>query len=271
MELPRPLQTGMTEEQILASLAHYLLRNNPHGITAEQIGAAAASALTAHTGATNNPHGVTAEQVGAYTTTQIDDTLEDLSGHGATLASTDNANNIKTIGRYRAGSTAIASAVPNLPVPVPGALIVLPTSSADNSRLMQLYIPNWATTNQIGILYIRQLLSGGWGDWYKLGDTTPSAIGSTSSGALNITDLNDLPKRDAEYYTLTGTETARITNKPSEITDGSIRVEVKFITGGAAAERCVQTLYVPSGEYFYQRAYGSGGWGSWYKFEGVQV
>lgn len=261
----------MTEEQILASLAHYLLRNNPHGITAEQIGAAAASALTAHTGATNNPHNVTATQVGAYTTEQVDDLFEALSGHGSALTSSDNADNIKTIGRYRAGSTAIAAAVSNLPVPVAGALIVLPTSSADNSRLMQLYIPNWATTNQIGILYIRQLLSGGWGDWYKLGDTTPTAIGSTTSGALNITDLNDLPKRDAEYYTLSNAETARITNKPSDVTGGSIRVEVKFITGGAASDRCMQVLYNVGADRFYQRYYGADGWSAWYKFEGVQV
>lgn len=260
---------GVATAQALSS--HTGATNNPHSVTPAQIGAATAASLTSHTGNTSNPHNVTAEQVGAYTKTAVDDLLESLSGHGTALAATDDANNITNIGRYRAGSTAVASAVANLPVPVVGALIVLPTSSADNSRLMQMYIPNWATTNQIGILYIRQRLSSGWGDWYKLGDTTPTAIGSTSSGAFNITDLDELPKRDAEYYTLTGSETSRITNKPSEVTDGSIRVEVKFITGGAAAERCVQTLYVANGEYFYQRAYGSSGWSSWYKFSGTAV
>lgn len=270
MAIPTPLNTNMTDAQILEALAHYLLRNNPHGITAEQIGAAAASALTAHTGATNNPHNVTAAQVGAYTTSQVDGLLEALSGHGTALTYSDDADDIKTIGRYRASSTAIAAAVSNLPVPVAGALIVLPTSSADNSRLMQGYIPNWATTNQIGILYIRQLLSGGWGDWYKLGDTTPTAIGSTSSGALNITDVNDLPKRDAEYYTLTATETGRLTNIPSGL-NGSVRIEVKFITGGAAQERCVQVLYASGTNGFFQREYGASGWSAWYKFEGVQV
>lgn len=40
-------------------------RNNPHGVTAAQVGAAPATDLTAHTGNRNNPHGVTAAQAGA--------------------------------------------------------------------------------------------------------------------------------------------------------------------------------------------------------------
>ena len=270
MELPRPLETGMTEEQLLASLAHYLLRNNPHGITAEQIGAAAASALTSHTGNTNNPHDVTAEQVGTYTKAQVDASLESLAGFGDALASDADVNNIKTIGRYRVTSSAAAETITNIPTNVAGALLVLPSSTANNTRLVQIYIPNWATTNQIGILYIRQLLSGGWGDWYKIGDTTPTAIGSSAAGAINVTNVNDLPKRDAEYYTLTSTETARLTNIPSGIT-GCVRIEVKFITGGAAAERCVQVLYATGVNGFFQREYGSSGWSAWYRFEGTVV
>lgn len=38
-----------------------------------------ASALSAHTAATDNPHGVTAEQVGAYTTTQVDNLISALT------------------------------------------------------------------------------------------------------------------------------------------------------------------------------------------------
>ena len=52
--------------------AHTGNTNNPHGVTAEQVGAdvagsaaAVTAALTSHTGNTNNPHSVTAEQVGA--------------------------------------------------------------------------------------------------------------------------------------------------------------------------------------------------------------
>ena len=46
---------------------HASSKNNPHGITASQISAASASALTAHTSNKNNPHGVTAAQIGAST------------------------------------------------------------------------------------------------------------------------------------------------------------------------------------------------------------
>jgi len=51
---------------VQASLnAHTGRTDNPHGVTAAQIGAATAAALTAHTGRTDNPHGVTAAQIGA--------------------------------------------------------------------------------------------------------------------------------------------------------------------------------------------------------------
>ena len=65
--------------------AHIADTDNPHQVTAAQVGAytsgqtdtllaskATTSALAAHTGATNNPHQVTAAQVGAYTTAQTD-------------------------------------------------------------------------------------------------------------------------------------------------------------------------------------------------------
>lgn len=44
-------------------------KNNPHDVTAAQIGAATSSALNAHISDTNNPHQVTASQVGALPTT----------------------------------------------------------------------------------------------------------------------------------------------------------------------------------------------------------
>lgn len=46
---------------------HASSKNNPHGITASQISAASASALTAHISHKDNPHGVTAAQIGAST------------------------------------------------------------------------------------------------------------------------------------------------------------------------------------------------------------
>lgn len=53
---------GVTAEQVGATPAsHATDKNNPHGVTAAQVGATPAS----HATDKNNPHGVTAEQVGA--------------------------------------------------------------------------------------------------------------------------------------------------------------------------------------------------------------
>ena len=46
---------------------HASSKNNPHSITASQIGAASSSALTAHMNNKDNPHGITAAQIGAST------------------------------------------------------------------------------------------------------------------------------------------------------------------------------------------------------------
>ena len=45
--------------------AHTGNKNNPHAVTAAQVGAATTADLSAHTGNRNNPHSVTAQQVGA--------------------------------------------------------------------------------------------------------------------------------------------------------------------------------------------------------------
>lgn len=45
--------------------AHAGNKNNPHAVTAAQVGAATTADLSAHTGNRNNPHAVTAAQVGA--------------------------------------------------------------------------------------------------------------------------------------------------------------------------------------------------------------
>lgn len=69
--------------------SHIENRNNPHGVTAAQVGTytkaqidtqvgAVTTSLNNHVGNTNNPHGTTAAQVGAYTRAQIDSTVNNL-------------------------------------------------------------------------------------------------------------------------------------------------------------------------------------------------
>ena len=50
---------------VQAATNHAGRRDNPHGVTATQVGAATSAALNAHTGNRSNPHGVTAQQIGA--------------------------------------------------------------------------------------------------------------------------------------------------------------------------------------------------------------
>ena len=93
--LPQWLTSAYAEPATVASVAakadkstleaHVKNALNPHGVTAEQVGAytksevdtkldekAYQSELEAHVARTNNPHAVTAFQIGAYTTEQVD-------------------------------------------------------------------------------------------------------------------------------------------------------------------------------------------------------
>ena len=55
-------------------LAHASATNNPHNVTAEQVGAEPSNAnIQTHINATDNPHGVTCEQIGAADTSHLHD------------------------------------------------------------------------------------------------------------------------------------------------------------------------------------------------------
>ncbi len=69
--------------------AHVADFNNPHQVTAEQVGAISQATLDAHTGDFNNPHQVTAEQVGAISQTVLDAHTGDFNNpHQVTAAQT---------------------------------------------------------------------------------------------------------------------------------------------------------------------------------------
>lgn len=369
MELPRPLQTGRTNEQIMEALLHYLRLDNPHEVTAAQIGAvtdvlmngativtggvaiiplaqgtsagvvkipsngtltfdgsgnlivsmaalsqikeassqtrcispyhqheavfyglaraagdttqsstagavgtyteqaktairnmigsAAASDLTAHTGATNNPHAVTAEQVGAYTKEYINGKIE----HGVVVDNGTDFNTLTDVGIYRVTSNAAGESMVNIPTKCAGVLFTFSAYSIDSTRINQVWIPHYYSLDDTAYnVFIRQKASNGWYDWCKLGDTTPTKL-------ADGTDLNDLPTRDAEYFSNSAASSATMLNTP--FTTASFRLEVKRII----ASRVFQILYPNdnAGNCYYQRALGASGWSSWYKFEGTVV
>ncbi|PME16801.1 hypothetical protein BCV44_13440 [Vibrio cyclitrophicus] len=67
--------------------AHIDDTENPHQVTAAQVGAATTGALAAHTGDTDNPHEVTAAQVGAATTGELNAHISDEANpHAVTAA-----------------------------------------------------------------------------------------------------------------------------------------------------------------------------------------
>ena len=67
---------GNASVQAQKANKHYTDKNNPHGVTAKQIGAAEDSHIhenyDRHTANTENPHRVTASQTGAYTKEEVD-------------------------------------------------------------------------------------------------------------------------------------------------------------------------------------------------------
>lgn len=88
--------------------AHTSNKKNPHGVTADQVGAdpegsanAVKQSLEAHTGNKQNPHGVTAAQVGAYSKEQaLSSATAALFGLG-TDAVPDDA--LRLLGRFNSG------------------------------------------------------------------------------------------------------------------------------------------------------------------------
>ena len=61
----RAEQAAIRAEGAVQDALHPQRRDNPHGVTAAQVGAATSAALNAHSDDRSNPHGVTAAQAGA--------------------------------------------------------------------------------------------------------------------------------------------------------------------------------------------------------------
>jgi len=92
--------------------AHVADTNNPHGVTAAQVGADAAgaaaavqTALTVHTGNTANPHSVTAAQVGADAAGAAAAVQTALTAHTGNTANPHNVTAAQTSAVAKAGDT----------------------------------------------------------------------------------------------------------------------------------------------------------------------
>jgi hypothetical protein len=65
------------EQGVVDAHIHMSTKNNPHSVTAEQIGAATEADLNAHIDDKDNPHSVTAEQIGAATEADLNAHIDD--------------------------------------------------------------------------------------------------------------------------------------------------------------------------------------------------
>lgn len=94
------------------------------------------------------------------------------SVYGSAIPINANLNDFTAIGEYYIGSTEIAVSLTNTPndgASITAHLEVQGLNIANNTRLTQIYTPNWATSSEAGRYYMRQLISSGWTRWYRFG------------------------------------------------------------------------------------------------------
>lgn len=141
-----------------------------------------------HASNKNNPHGTTAEDVGARPETWMP-TAADVMAHSlvatgtTSIPSNSDLNNYKTPGDYYVGSSSIASTIANAPVTGTGYRLIVEKGYADN--LTQLVL---AGTGGIQIYGRQCTVDGNWSNWDKL----ITSAGGTLRGNLGL--LNDLVK-----------------------------------------------------------------------------
>lgn len=96
----------------------------------------------------------------------------DQTTYGAAIPLDANLNDYTAIGDYYIASTEIAASLTNTPndgSTITAHLEVKGLNIANNTRLTQIYTPNWATSSETGRYYMRQLISSGWTSWYRYG------------------------------------------------------------------------------------------------------
>lgn len=246
MELPRPLQTNLTNEQILAALAHYLRRDNPHEVTAEQIGAP------------------TTEQFNALSSS-VGNIRKELTL--TAIPNDDDLDNYQSTGVWYVVSSAAAATIKNTPF-TDGAFRV-EVKTITTGRLVQIIYPNTDKTR----FYMRNLSGSGWSEWQRFNGASADA---TVYGAAIPLDANlDDYKTVGDYFIGSTEIAASLTGTPNDGSTVTAHLEVKGLNVNTNT-RLVQ-IYTPNWAtstqlgLYYMRQLISSGWTAWYKFEGVQV
>ena len=161
--------------------AHTVNKNNPHAVTAAQVGAdpagsaaAVQSSLSAHTGNRSNPHGVTAQQVGADPAGTAAAVQQALASQIAALTTQMGGKVSFQTGTYK--GTGDSTNILNLPV-TPKVLIIMINPKSD-----------WTESVQIPLVAI--------GPGYYLTETNTGTYGMDK---LQITEFGATVKIKSSY------------------------------------------------------------------------
>lgn len=146
MANPQVLNTNMTDEEILAALAHYLAANNPHNVTAEQVSVSA--------------EGITADNVSAALLEVLAVTKIQTLSKGTAIPEGADLDTYTTPGVFHSPTGARSATLVNSPTKAYG--FRLEVREIISGRYMQIVYPNAG-----GVFYIRNFLSAGWSNWFK--------------------------------------------------------------------------------------------------------
>ncbi|CAH6850272.1 conserved hypothetical protein [Vibrio chagasii] len=158
-------QVGAATTGALA--AHVGDTDNPHEVTPVQIGAATSAALSAHTGDTDNPHEVTAAQVGAAPASHVSDT--------------DNPHSVTAEQVGAVSEEALQEHLDD--VENPHAVTAAQAGAAPASHVTDETNPHAVTAAQVGAA-TTGALAAHVGDTDNPHEVTPGQIGAATSGAL---------------------------------------------------------------------------------------
>ncbi|TKF64254.1 hypothetical protein FCV55_20985, partial [Vibrio sp. F13] len=184
-------QVGAATTGALA--AHVGDTDNPHEVTPVQIGAATSAALSAHTGDTDNPHEVTAAQVGAAPASHVSDTDNPHSvtaeqvgavSEEALQEHLDDVENPHAVTAAQAGAAPASHVTDETnPHAVTAAQVGAATTGALAAHTGDTENPHSVTAGQIGAA-TSAALTAHTGDNENPHEVTAAQVGAATTGAL---------------------------------------------------------------------------------------
>ena len=214
-------------EAISSSNTHAGLKNNPHSVTASQVGAytkaetdsrdsstlsnaksyadqkksEVVNSLNGHTGNRSNPHGVTASQIGAYTKGEVDNKINGITIGGANLIKDTRNYSTGMISSQigGTGTTTTSEIVNDSKVPSGKAFHIKRTHTATSTTQGGRYFSTGSTKLIIGRTYTWTVLVRGSGTVTQFGHEQGSTKSITLTSDWKRVDHTFTVTRDNVY------------------------------------------------------------------------